>query len=327
MTDQRKKDLEDIIFHKRIKTVFQPIVSLTDGSVLGYEALSRIVGDSVIKNPEQLFTLASEYNCLWELELLCRSRALEAAYRFMVPPYNKNLFLNVNPNSLYDENFKAGFTKEILMQYYIKPSNVIFEITERNVISDMNAFLLTINHYRNQEYQIAIDDAGAGYSGLNLISDVHPNYIKLDMKLIRDIDTDRLKYALVKGMVELSKISNISLIAEGIETEKELLTLVNLGVQYGQGYFIQKPDLEINDIRKDLLDLLNGVQQGNEYKDKSIYEVMNKNLLSVDYKTPISKVIKILMEDKNKIQCDYIAVTESGHNIGMISMKELLEKN
>lgn len=85
----------------------------------------------------------------------------------------------------------------------------------------MKGFIATIDHYKSQDFKIAIDDAGAGYSGLNLISDVNSNFIKLDMKLIRDIDKNRLKYALVKGMVEFSKASNVFLIAEGIETIEE----------------------------------------------------------------------------------------------------------
>ena len=248
MSDERKEALEYIIRNKQIRCVFQPIISLKDGNVLGHEALSRITCESEIASPDMMFNLAGEFNRLWDLELLCRTKALEAAYRFMIPPYSKKLFLNVNPNIMHDENFKKGFTREFLMQYHVEPQNVIFEITERNVILDMGGFLSTIDHYRSQDYKIAIDDAGAGYSGLNLISDVNPSYIKLDMKLIRDINTDKLKYALVKGMVELSKTANINLIAEGIESKEELETLIVLGVQYGQGYFIQMPSSELEDI-------------------------------------------------------------------------------
>jgi len=94
MRKETKEALDIIITNKQIRTVFQPIVSLRDGYVLGHEALSRITGESKIKNPEMLFNLAGEYNKLWDLELLCRTTALEAAYKFMVPPYNKKLFIN-----------------------------------------------------------------------------------------------------------------------------------------------------------------------------------------------------------------------------------------
>jgi len=256
MKDEMKEALDYIIEHKQIRTVFQPIISLKDGIILGHEALSRITCDSAIEDTERLFLAAAQYNLLWNLELLCRTTALEAAYKFMIPPYDKMLFLNVNPNTMHSDNFKKGFTKDFLKQFKMQPQNIIFEITERNVISDMNGFLTTIDHYRSQDYKIAIDDAGAGYSGLNLISDINPNYLKLDMKLIHDIDTDSLKYALVKGMVELSKASQITLIAEGIETPEELGTLINLGVQYGQGYLLQRPSTEILEINGEILNMI-----------------------------------------------------------------------
>ena len=112
-------------------------------------------------------------------------------HKFLFPPYDAKLFLNVNPSTMHDEKFKTGFTRHFLRNYKITPDNVIFEITERNRVNDVEGFQKSIDHYKNQNYQIAIDDAGAGYSGLNLISDVHPDYIKLDMKLIRNINSDK----------------------------------------------------------------------------------------------------------------------------------------
>lgn len=394
-----KNALDYIIDNKQIRTVFQPIISLRDGNVLGHEALSRITYESEIKNPDMLFTIAGEYNRLWDLELLCRTIALEAAYKFMVPPYNKKLFLNVNPNIMHDETYKKGFTKAFLEQYEITPNNVIFEITERNVITDMTGFKATIDHYKGQDFKIAIDDAGAGYSGLNLISDVNPNYIKLDMKLIRNVDEDNLKYALVKGMVEFSKASNIYLIAEGIETYEELNTLVDLGVQYGQGYFIQKPDPEIREISPEVLQALRtinikknntsqstisnlyisnlcipiGTVSPNEMipkvyeifkcnpdcfglcvvendvpvgiitqeklafqlsgnfgyalnQNKPISKIMDRDYLSVDYKTSVSLVSSIAMSRPNDKLYDFIVITEEGKYAGVVTIKDLLKK-
>ncbi|QOX63494.1 GGDEF domain-containing protein [Anoxybacterium hadale] len=280
--DNVTQDLNNIISNREIKTVFQPIISLRDGEVLGHEALSRITCVTNIKNIEELFILAGKYNCLWELEQLCRTKAFEAAFRFMVPPYDKKLFINVNPNVLHDETFQKGLTKEYLNQYQISPSNIIFEITERNIIKDLKGFIATVSHYKSQDYRIAIDDAGAGYSGLNLISDVNPNYIKLDMKLIRNVDSDGLKAALVKGMVELSKISNIHLIAEGIETAEEMEALIVLGVQYGQGYYIQQPDCAVKEIRQEIITKIkNANSRKYDAITSSIFNTPIKNLCTV----------------------------------------------
>ena len=330
-TETVKGALDDIIGQKQIRTVFQPIISLRDGSILGHEALSRVTCESVIRNPDMLFSVAGEYNRLWDLEQLCRTTALEAAYKFMIPPYSKMLFLNVNPNTMHDENFKKGFTKEFLKQYHMKPQNVIFEITERNVILDMGGFLSTIDHYRSQDYRIAIDDAGAGYSGLNLISDINPHYIKLDMKLIRGINSDTLKYALVKGMVELSKTSQISLIAEGIETREELETLIHLGVQYGQGYLIQHPLPEVKEISSEILELITQIHQQQILTSGNISNISIKSLCNytgiVSPKVTADYVFNIfkqnpdffglcIVEDEipyGIITCEKMALKMSGH--------------
>ncbi|MDF2539092.1 MAG: diguanylate cyclase/phosphodiesterase [Herbinix sp.] len=328
MPDIRKDALEYIISNKLIKTVFQPIISLRDGSILGHEALSRITCDSEITNPEMLFAVAGEYNRMWDLELLCRTVALETAYKFMIPPYNKRLFLNVNPNTMHDENFKKGFTREFLQQYKIVPNNVIFEITERNVITEMDSFLTAINHYRSQDYQIAIDDAGAGYSGLNLISDINPNFIKLDMKLIRGIDGDNLKYALVKGMVELSKTSNISLIAEGIETYEEFKTLIKLGVQYGQGYFIQRPDSEIQILRWDLLQMINEINLSmNQSYSSNISNTCIKNICTYTGIVAASVTADFVYHIfKNNPGLMGLCIIENEIPIGIITHQKLAQK-
>lgn len=228
-----------ILYQKKIQTVFQPIVSLQDGTVYGYEALSRGPEESALHAPDMLFKCAQRFNKLWELEFLCRSKAFEAAFKI---ESEFRLFINVNPNIMQDAKFRKGFTKEYLEKFDIDPRRIIFEITENEAINHMSDFIKTVNNYKDQNYGIAIDDAGAGYSGLNLISDIHPNYIKLDMKLIRDIDTDLTKQSLIACLNEFSNFSETPLIAEGIETEAELTTLIDIGVAYGQGFFIQRPN-------------------------------------------------------------------------------------
>jgi len=328
MTEYELFQVKNIIEKRAIRTVFQPIISLKDGEVLGHEALSRITCDSGITSIETLFTLASQHHCLWELEQLCRTRAFEAAFRFMIPPYSKKLFINVNPNVLHDESFQKGLTKEYLNELQISPGNIIFEITERNMIRDIDGFIAAVNHYKSQKYKIAIDDTGAGYSGLNLISDISPNYIKLDMKLTKHIHSDRIKAALVKGMVELSKASSISIIAEGIETEKELETLIDLGVHYGQGYFIQHPDYKVKEIRPQIVEL---VQELNDRKnDNKIFNAFNMPVqnLCTDTKTvsPKELVPNIFDIFKHNPDCFGLCVTENNVPKGIVTKEKLALK-
>lgn len=323
--NQIKEALYNIIENKYIRTVFQPIISLRDGNVLGHEALSRITIECEIKDPDMLFKAAGEYNRVWELEQLCRTKALETAYVFMIPPYSKKLFVNVNPDVMHDEQLKKGFTKAFLGKYEIEPRNVIFEITERNIVTDMTAFQATINHYKSQDYQIAIDDTGAGYSGLNLISDIKPNYIKIDMNLIRNIDKDSLKYALVKGLVEFSRISNVFLIAEGIETYQELETIVNLGVQYGQGYFIQRPISKVSEIDTTVLNALKeiNIKRNHDYRN-NISNLYIRNICTdISTISPNMMVTEVYQALRKNLDHIGYCIVEDNVPVGIITKEKL----
>lgn len=232
-----------------IKTVYQPIVSLQDGSVLGYEALSRIRLSECELNIEQLFSIARRVRKLWELEKLCRTAALENAGE---KSRSAKLFLNVDPNLIYDPELRAGFTYEKLKEYGLNPDDLVFEITERSAIGEMNAFAASIEHYQKQNFKIAIDDFGAGYSGLSRVCTLRPNYIKIDMELVRNIHQFANKSSLVGSIVKFCREMNIALIAEGIETEEELNTLIRLGVDYGQGYYLGRPQEEFAEPAVDL---------------------------------------------------------------------------
>jgi EAL domain-containing protein (putative c-di-GMP-specific phosphodiesterase class I) len=140
-------------------------------------------------NPEKLFENAKNENLLWEMELSTRSSAIEKFINFQS---DKMLFLNVDPDVIKDEKFVKGYTKH-LFDNVIKQSNIVFEITEKTAIKDYLEFKEIIKNYKTQGYKIAIDDVGSGYSGLTTISEVRPNYIKIDMFLIRDIDKDNFK--------------------------------------------------------------------------------------------------------------------------------------
>lgn len=116
------------------------------------------------------------------LEQVCRRAILRGVYeqKETFDQYDAKLFINVNPKVLRDEKFREGFTREYTKRYGIETERIVFEVTERERVEDEKSFQQAVEHYKMQHYQIAIDDAGSGYSGLNRICSLTPNYIKLD---------------------------------------------------------------------------------------------------------------------------------------------------
>lgn len=256
---KRKEELERIIMNQDIRSVYQPIISLVDGSILGYEALSRGPVDSILELPMELLDEAKKQNRLWEVESMLRKKSIENIDGLKE---NEKLFLNVDPDIIRDPDFQVGMTKELIKKINLKASSVVFEITEKTEIYDYSSFKKLIGNYKEQNYLIAIDDAGAGYSGLNSIAEIQPHFIKIDMQLIRNIDLDNFRQCIIKSLVMLSTCTNIKLIAEGIETFEELKILIDLGVQYGQGYRIEKPNKIIKPISKHVIEFIKA-----EYKN------------------------------------------------------------
>ncbi len=248
LTKQNTHDFFKIINEKKIKSVFQPIVSLKTGEIVSYEALSRITLKPCSLTIEELFNMANQMNQAWNLDSLCRKKALKASQKL---PSDLQLFINVDANILLDQEFVQGFTKEYLNKYHLDSHRIVFELSEKTSIQNMELFNKAVKHYRNQGFKIAIDDAGAGYSNLNRISQVKPEYIKIDRELIHNIHQNIDKSTMVEVMVHYCKEMNYLLIAEGIETEEELAYLIKLGIEYGQGYYLQKPSETFYDIEND----------------------------------------------------------------------------
>lgn len=238
LTEEIKEEFHEIIQEKLIRPVYQPIVSLQTGKIFAYEALSRIKKEKCNINIGELFQAAEDMDEVWELETLCRKQSLKGATD---KPKGVKLFLNVDPNSIRDEKFKSGTTTKYLKQYGLDPSDIVFEITERSAIAETMIFQETLQHYRREKFEVAIDDFGEGYSGINRVCAIRPEYIKLDIELIRDVDKDSIKQAIVENMVTLCRGIGIAVIAEGIETKEELKELIRLQVAFGQGYYLQRP--------------------------------------------------------------------------------------
>jgi EAL domain-containing protein (putative c-di-GMP-specific phosphodiesterase class I) len=230
--------IEEIISRGLIAPVYQPVVHLHDGTIHGYEALSRISQPGIISNTEELFAKSGEYGLASALEMLCRKKALANVRSLNVPG---KIFLNVSPALFQTSDHERGITATLLDELRLERSRIVFELTERTVIEDYDLFLRGVAHYREQGYSIAIDDLGSGYAGLQILACLEPEYVKLSRFLIANIDRSSTKQALVEALVTFCSKIGALIIAEGIERPEELAYLQSVGIHFGQGYLLAKP--------------------------------------------------------------------------------------
>ncbi|MCL6448753.1 MAG: GGDEF domain-containing protein [Armatimonadetes bacterium] len=236
---ERRRQFEALLATQNIRIVYQPVADLNTGEVLGFEALSRGPADTFFASPLNLFSYAEKTNQLYSLEKIAREKALAGLAELLT---DKKLFLNISPQVVNDPAFRPEETREFLAGLGANPNQVVFELTERTSIDDFSAFRRSLEHYRQNGFLIAIDDAGAGYSSLQAIAEIQPDYIKVDHSLIRDIEKIATKRMLVETFQTFAQKTNSLLIAEGIETEAELACLKKIGIPLGQGYYLARPD-------------------------------------------------------------------------------------
>jgi len=236
--------LSQILRKKMVTTLFQPIVSTFDRKIVGYEALTRGPSNSPLHSPLVLFAAARQHGMLADLELVCRHSAVQA---FMSHRLDGQLFLNVSPESLLDQRHSPGQTLAILSEMGLATERVVIELTEHFPVSDTCLLYKALLYYRNMGFSMALDDLGAGYSTLRLWTELHPDFVKIDRHFIDGIHLDPVKREFVGSILNMAKASHSHVIAEGIELPEELATLIEMGVDWVQGYWLGRPQ-EIPDV-------------------------------------------------------------------------------
>lgn len=217
-----RAEMHRIIVEEDLVTVFQPIVRLRDGSVIGYEALTRFADGTP---PDHRFAVADSVGVGRELESAAIVVALREARRL---PRGRWVSVNLSPSRLTEPGII-----EFLRARRGRP--LVVEVTERLAIDDYDAVRTALDRLGGS-VEVAVDDAGAGFASLRHILELRPSYVKLDMQLVRGVDADPARQALIAGMVYFARQSGCHLIAEGIETEAERVALRRLGVPFGQGF-------------------------------------------------------------------------------------------
>ncbi len=236
------REFFDIIYNESLTSHFQPIIRATDRSIYGYEALIRGVdpkGDLVY--PDILFSKSQRNDMNFQLDRLCRETALKTA---AVKKINQKVFINFIPTSIYDPEFCLNSTVKWANQLEFDPKNIVFEVVETESVKDKEHLKKILSYYREQGFQIALDDVGEGFSNLNMLIELRPDIIKVDRNIICDIDKDAFKCSVYQALYEISHKNGIEVLAEGVETIEEINTIEAIGVDYMQGYYFSKPTAE-----------------------------------------------------------------------------------
>jgi EAL domain-containing protein (putative c-di-GMP-specific phosphodiesterase class I) len=232
---RRREEFISLVLAEQISMVFEPIAKLANREVLGYEALARGVGNPALSAPKELFEVAAETDLLFELDCLCRRQALRQAKRL---PNGSKLFLNLLPCAIYDPAFEGEALRRTLQDHQLCPSDVVFEISERESIGNFAIFRELCDRYCELGFEIAMDDVGAGYGSLRAVTELSPDYIKVDIAFVRAIESDPIRREVLVALSGIARRIGAQIIAEGIETPEQFETLKKLGIPYGQGYFV-----------------------------------------------------------------------------------------
>ncbi len=232
------RELDYILAHQRLMPLFMPVVNTQQRSVLGYEALIRGPASSPLHSPISLFRTAQRCGRLLELELLCREMSMR---RFKHQNLHGKLFLNVTPATLLEPDFRSGMTLKLMDRVGFDADRVVIEITEQFPIDDYDLMKEATSHYRQLGFEVALDDLGAGYSGLRSWAELCPQYVKIDRHFIEGIDAAIIKQKFVRSIIEVARSIQCQVIAEGIERIEEHLVLNELGLKLQQGYYFSRP--------------------------------------------------------------------------------------
>jgi len=226
-------------FDLPITMAFQPIVDVRTGQAFAYEALVRGQDGSGAGHVLAQVSADNRY----AFDQICRTTAIELAARLNMAADGAHLSINFLPNAVYEPKACIRVTLAAAMRTGFPLNRIIFEFTEGEAM-DSHHILNILRSYRAMGFKTAIDDFGAGYAGLGLLSEFQPDLVKLDMALIRGIDTDRVKRTIVRNTLCMLRDLDIEPVCEGIETMAEHDVLRDFGVSLMQGYVFARPEVE-----------------------------------------------------------------------------------
>ncbi|MFC3115457.1 bifunctional diguanylate cyclase/phosphodiesterase [Cellvibrio fontiphilus] len=313
------KELRRLIEFKLLTPVFQPIMAVENTRIIGYEALIRGPDDSPLHKPDSLFAVARESRLLAALEFACREVSCERFAELNLPG---KLFLNMSPISFTDSQYRDGVTREILQRVGLSAERLVFELTESQPLDELDLLCAASDHFQRQGFAVALDDLGAGYAGLRVWSELCPDYVKIDRHFISGIDKDPVKREFVRAILDIAHRMGHKAIAEGIETAAEFTTLVAMGVDYAQGYFIARPLAQPAVELSASLVQLSGVsaRRHQDHFTRRVSEIVVDSA-PVAPSTTAETLVKMFRAD---VRLTCVPVVDQGKPLGMVSRAEIL---
>lgn len=319
-------EFRGILTNKLIFTKFQPIICLTTGDIIGYEALSRGVEASAFENPTYLFEIAEKLQLLEDLDMLCREMALLNAINLGLDTKYTKLFINIDAACLSYRKHDKGKTLNLIRKFGLEVSNIVLEITERTFIKDSLIFYQALEHYQSQGLSIAIDDLGSGSAGLRLVSEINPHIVKIDKFLVENTDKSFKKQEIIKALVEMChKLFNSKIVAEGIETFEEYETVKALGVDWGQGYLFGKPSSVLLSVPFCVRNNRDSYHHGEGFSSDAVGIGSIASLDTPVFKScdSVSEVVKIFNRSPEILG---IPIVDDGKPAGVVMKTELFSK-
>lgn len=315
--EQGGLSISDMINDGNLIAQFQPIISMSRKAVCGVEGLTRYSNKTTkqLLYPSAMFDAASAEGLILELDRMCRERVFEAYHSLYSDYKDKLLFINIDP-SILDKAVGSTFLLNQVYAHNIDPRNIVIEINETKIQGNLILKRFT-DTYRKYGFLIALDDVGTGASNLDRILLVKPDIIKIDMSLVRNIDTDYYKQGMFKSLVKLANETGALVIAEGVETLEEAITALKLGVHMMQGYYFAAPQ-EINNktFKNDKINIVS--LSFNEYKrmqmlnerrrNRRLTTMVNKavGLLKGSSPYEYNPVLSKILEDNSAVESAYI---------------------
>lgn len=315
-----------------IRTLYQPIVRLSDGRLFGYEALSRGPAGTPMEPARALFAWAHQAGRLREVEMACLRLAITGWVRAIRTRLHSQapgrqapelvLFLNVHPLSLAKPSLLPELLRWWIDESDLPARSLVLELTEAISLDALGSPEQMLQPYRRQGLRIGVDDLGAGHSALSSLFTLRPEFVKLDRSLVQECDRDRVRQHMLRGIVEAAHAAAIAVIAEGIERPEELEFLARIGVHMGQGFFLGHPRPDLEPPNAEALRLVTGLRSWNVTVHGLQPEVgvLVEPIAPVSPEAPVTEVLTRFEHDPDLAA---VAVVDRTQPVGLVMRERL----